>query len=518
MKHLAPLSRQDSISGWFDRMIRPGEEWGEKIDKHLNDANIIILLISSDFIASDFCYCNELKTAMERHETNQARVLPVVVRDVDWSGLPFAKLQMLPKDAKAISTWEDEDSALKDVAIGVRKTVDQLLKALPEDHSSVVIQRECGTNLKLRITLDIEYENLNGEMEKQVILELSRFARQVVTDYDKFRGSVILEFKLDTVAALRLNHAINQGRFLDLNIVSSLIIEQHEMTRTDSELVIVEMVPFFPPISSENQESRYEQQKRSKLARRPVILINADFRAAQSETPSFSFLRSDYYDCIFKAGAVPLIVPPCYDESRLEDLLEQVDGVLMTGGEDLDPRRDGYMLHSSVRPMNPRREDFDRLLAMLIARKRMPVFGIGVGMQLLNVVCGGSLFFDITIDLPNAFPHRDPHDPMYRHSLVVTPDSLIGRVLGQGEIRVNSRHHMAIDKVASIFRVTAKCQDGVIEAIESASPEWFALGTQFHPEVDSASASSGLMIFEKFVDGVSIHSARRKNEERVREA
>ncbi len=122
-------------------------------------------------------------------------------------------------------------------------------------------------------------------------------------------------------------------------------------------------------------------------------------------------------------------------------------------------------------------------------------------MQLLNVVCGGNLFLHIPEDLPNALPHRDPQDPNHRHSLVIQHDSLIGRVYGEGEIRVTSRHHMAVDKVADGFRVTAKCQDGVIEAIESEMVDWFAIGTQFHPECSAASALD-IRIFEEFIEAV----------------
>ncbi|EMI17387.1 glutamine amidotransferase [Rhodopirellula maiorica SM1] len=129
------------------------------------------------------------------------------------------------------------------------------------------------------------------------------------------------------------------------------------------------------------------------------------------------------------------------------------------------------------------------------------MLGIGTGMQLLNVHQGGNLFLNIKEDLPNAVPHFDAHDPNHRHTLNVESDSLVGRVYGDGEIRVSSRHHMAIDEVAPGFRVTARCPDGVIEAIESEMMDWFALGTQFHPECGAASALD-IRIFEEFIDGV----------------
>ena len=194
------------------------------------------------------------------------------------------------------------------------------------------------------------------------------------------------------------------------------------------------------------------------------------------------------------------------DEEDIAGLLSKLDGFVMIGGADLDPRRDGFMLHHTVRPMDARRERFDRKLIQAIIETRTPLFGIGAGMQLLNVAMGGNLFLHIPEDLPNAIPHRDPQDPGHRHSLEVVPGSVMERVYGDGEIRVSSRHHMAVDEVAEGFRVTARCPDGVVEAIESDMPDWFALGTQFHPENEAASALD-VRVFEEFVDGIRANSA-----------
>ncbi|TWT67700.1 putative glutamine amidotransferase [Posidoniimonas polymericola] len=233
---------------------------------------------------------------------------------------------------------------------------------------------------------------------------------------------------------------------------------------------------------------------------KPVIAINADYRSGTADKPAFSYLASGYYDAILEIGGIPMILPPLEEEADLRQILQQVDGVMLVGGADLDPRRDGWMLHSSVRPLDPRRESFDRMLARVVADMRVPAFGIGVGMQLLNVSQGGNLFLHIPEDVPGALPHRDPIDPAHRHTLELTPGTLMERVYGDGELRVNSRHHMAIDELAPCFHVSARCPDGVIEAIESNTPDWFAIGTQFHPEADTASALD-LRIFEEFLMG-----------------
>lgn len=237
----------------------------------------------------------------------------------------------------------------------------------------------------------------------------------------------------------------------------------------------------------------------------PLIGLNSDYRAASHNQPAFSFVAAGYYDAIFAAGGIPVILPPTGDEDSICSVLDRLDGFVLIGGADLDPRNDGFMLHPSVRAMEARRERFDRRLVHEIAERRLPVFGIGVGMQLLNVVCGGNLLLHVPEDLPNALPHRDAQDPNHRHSLVIESDSLMGRVYGEGEIRVTSRHHMALDEVADGFRVTARCQDGVIEAIESEMIDWIAIGTQFHPESTAASALD-IRIFEEFIEAIQMRT------------
>lgn len=237
------------------------------------------------------------------------------------------------------------------------------------------------------------------------------------------------------------------------------------------------------------------------MSNKPLIGMNADFRAANRNMPAYGYIAAGYFQSIIAAGGVPVIVPPLADAESIDALMDSVQGFVMIGGADLDPRNDGFMLHPSVRPLDPSRELSDRMLMAEIAERRMPVLGIGTGMQLMNVQQGGNLFLHIKEDLPSAVPHHDAHDPNHRHTLDVVSDSLIGRVYGDGEIRVSSRHHMAIDEVAPGFRVTAKCPDGVIEAIESEMMDWFAVGTQFHPECGAASALD-VRIFEEFVEAV----------------
>jgi hypothetical protein len=128
--HLALLRRQGYIASWYDRRISAGEEWKHQIDAHLEAADIILLLVSADFLASDYCYDIEMRRALERHNTGEARVIPVIVRAVDWTGAPFDRLKILPRDAKPVSTWNDPDEAWADVAWEIRQAVGQLRRRL----------------------------------------------------------------------------------------------------------------------------------------------------------------------------------------------------------------------------------------------------------------------------------------------------------------------------------------------------------------------------------------------------
>lgn len=125
-KHLAMLKRQRVITAWHDRRIGAGKEWENEINEHLDSADIILLLISSDFLASDYCYDVEVKTAMGRHDDGEARVIPVILRSVDWKGAPFGKLQPLPTDARPVTEWPNRDKAFENIAQGIRVEAEEL--------------------------------------------------------------------------------------------------------------------------------------------------------------------------------------------------------------------------------------------------------------------------------------------------------------------------------------------------------------------------------------------------------
>lgn len=126
--HLNNLKRQGILSSWSDGDIVPGTEWRPQIMTHLNTAQIILLLISADFMASEFCFSIEMTRAIERHKANEARVLPIILRPCDWKGAPFAELEVLPTKGKPVMRWPSHDDAFADVVQGIRRAIDDLAR------------------------------------------------------------------------------------------------------------------------------------------------------------------------------------------------------------------------------------------------------------------------------------------------------------------------------------------------------------------------------------------------------
>jgi hypothetical protein len=124
--HLSFLRRGKLIAEWHDRNIGAGDEWKGEIDHYIGTADIVLLLVSADFIASDYCWGEEMNKALARHERGEARVIPVILRPCRWARTPLGNLQAVPKDAKAVSEWFNRDAAFDDIAAAIERTVDEL--------------------------------------------------------------------------------------------------------------------------------------------------------------------------------------------------------------------------------------------------------------------------------------------------------------------------------------------------------------------------------------------------------
>ncbi|MDZ8110700.1 MAG: toll/interleukin-1 receptor domain-containing protein [Nostoc sp. DedQUE12a] len=141
--HLSMLKRQGLIKFWHDRMITAGDEWKGQIDKNLNTAHIVLLLITANFLASDYCYDIEMKRAMERHELGEACVIPIILTPVEgWMYSPFAKLQVLPKDGKPVTKWNDRDDAFVSVAQGIRRSIELIIGSQTNSNDTTLKQMQ----------------------------------------------------------------------------------------------------------------------------------------------------------------------------------------------------------------------------------------------------------------------------------------------------------------------------------------------------------------------------------------
>jgi putative glutamine amidotransferase len=240
---------------------------------------------------------------------------------------------------------------------------------------------------------------------------------------------------------------------------------------------------------------------------RPVIGINTDYFAASKTYSAHARVNAGYFDAVLQAGGLPILIPPLGKQEEIDAILDRLDGIVLTGGLDLDPRRANQPTIPAVQPMAERREASDKLLIQSVIEREMPVLAIGLGMQQLNVLLGGSLYLHIPIDLPKALPHFDPSGGPHRHMAMLEPDTRIEEIYGNNELRVNSRHHQAINVVAPRLQVGARAPDGVIEALESIDPSWFCMAVQWHPEADTASALD-MQLFECFTQATVRQSPR----------
>lgn len=125
-KHLSPLRRGKLIATWHDHRISPGAEIDPEIGASLTSADLILLLVSPDFMNSDYCYLREMTCALKRHRLGQAKVIPIILRPVDWIRTPIGKLLALPRDGKPVTSWSKRDEALLDVAKGIRRVVEEM--------------------------------------------------------------------------------------------------------------------------------------------------------------------------------------------------------------------------------------------------------------------------------------------------------------------------------------------------------------------------------------------------------
>ena len=221
-----------------------------------------------------------------------------------------------------------------------------------------------------------------------------------------------------------------------------------------------------------------------------------------------------YTNGLIKAGALPVIISPHMEGEVLEACLDKLDGILLAGGNDVDPNRYGDEPLDELGEVNPLRDDFEIRLVRKAAERGMPVFGICRGIQSMNVAMGGTLWQDI----PSQYRRPDGRkgvahsqtraDHFTSHGVKIEKDSLLYRVIGKEDIMVNTFHHQAVRKPADCLVVGAHATDGLIESVEHPGLPFF-LGVQWHPERYFDRDDTAMNLFSAFAEAAKAYAAKK---------
>ena len=239
--------------------------------------------------------------------------------------------------------------------------------------------------------------------------------------------------------------------------------------------------------------------RRASNRRLPSIGVTPDWTRTD-ENPSHYELKRAYADALLMAQGLPLVLP-FSDETRfLEAYLDAVDGLLLTGGAfDIDPGEYREKRRPRCGPAKPERTAFERELLERALKRDLPVLGVCGGMQLINVVLGGSLYQDIATELPKADAHEQKIDRRRpTHAVNVRRGTRLSRAVGEGVLMVNSTHHQAIHHLGEKVSVVAEAPDGVIEGFEVLGAR-FVVGVQWHPELLLLNVPANLGLYRAFV-------------------
>lgn len=250
--------------------------------------------------------------------------------------------------------------------------------------------------------------------------------------------------------------------------------------------------------------------------RKPIIGINSS-RVIKHETAySHSVIESlgnDYVESVIRAGGIPIILPILTDEESIRRQIELLDGVVLSGGIDINPLLYNEEPSSKLGYIFPAKDTFDILIAKIACELNKPILAICRGHQILNVAFGGTLYQDLS-DINGCYikHQQQSKDGAVTHTLDIVEGSILHSILGDSIIS-NTFHHQAIKDLAPGFKATAYSKDNIIEAIEK-SGDQFVVGVQFHPEIMTAYNNKyALKIFEAFITASSNNISTKKTKE-----
>lgn len=215
--------------------------------------------------------------------------------------------------------------------------------------------------------------------------------------------------------------------------------------------------------------------------KKPVIgITSSSVKYAGNES---SMLPISYCDAVTKAGGIPVIIAVAKVELAAQ-WIDVCDGIILSGGEDLDPSSYREQPHPKLKKTIIERDQFEIGLVQAARKQKIPIMAICRGVHVLNVALGGTIIQDIESIVPNCIQHtQKASSKTPSHSVKINENSLLSSILGLHEVRVNSFHHQALDKIAPTLKETGMASDGIVEAVESINMgEGWMLGVQWHPE------------------------------------
>jgi putative glutamine amidotransferase len=213
----------------------------------------------------------------------------------------------------------------------------------------------------------------------------------------------------------------------------------------------------------------------------------------------FSYVSDYYIKAIVNAGGIPVIIPLVRDTSVIPLQIKNLNGLIMSGGADINPLRYNEEPTSSIGVIHPERDEFDNALLKTALKQHIPVLGVCRGHQFLNVFHGGTLHQDIERGIKNAYEHKQSGNHEFgTQSILIKKDSWLYKVLGKDQLVVNSLHHQSVKDLAPGFKITAEARDGVIEGIEKKEGS-FCVGVQWHPEMMHERNSEMMKLCKAFI-------------------
>ena len=227
---------------------------------------------------------------------------------------------------------------------------------------------------------------------------------------------------------------------------------------------------------------------------KPIIGISSSLNEHVLSVPI------DYINAITKFGGVPIILPNL-QEDAIESIVELLDGLLLTGGGDIDPTLFNEEPHQNLGTITPERDEFEIAIIQKMMKLNKPIFGICRGLQILNIAIGGDMYQDIYMQSQNNLLQHTQFAPRSHtsHFVHVIEGSKLGDIVQVEKFKVNSFHHQAVRKIPTDFKASAIASDGIIEAFESMNHK-FVMGLQWHPEcLLSKNDHASIAIFETFI-------------------